>query len=905
MAIFVRHGFSIVGELYEHQTARSEWLALKVVNNMGNELIIATGYNSPDEDLDLTFLEAVMGGALYNEREVACVFAGDLNAWHSNLKTGGQRNNASGTALAEWIRSEGVQLVSAGEATHFSHKQVGRQIDLWLCNDAARSIVMNAPTVDAHFGSDHMATCLEIDFDAVPYRAESDEKRRNYRNANWHLFEERLEFYLNSMAEPVRPKAGDAVSAIDIYEAAVTKAIMAACQDAIPLCPASKLQSWSLNSEIGNALDQRNQLQRLYDRSGLREVKTEINRLTKRIAQLISNEKEKEATRYLELIARKFRELATRQGWNAASKLLNKRKRSKQIASLKDAAGRLVSADPVKARILGDSLAKVVQEAPITSTDKETVEFWRETAASCGHDQRLKPLDTIMAQEDMKVRVPESSMKALIKKLKNWKAPGHDEVVNILLKKGGAALNQHLRYLYELSLNCGYIPKSWKIGIVIPVLKEGKDSSEAGSYRPISLLSALGKTLELLVTLVLSDFLENNGQLPEHQFGFRAKRSTTDALFRFTSDIAIAMAQHKKLIAVALDFRAAFDCVWHDGLRLKMLEAGVPSYLTRWISDFLRGRSFRVRVGEDCSPSYDVNCGVPQGSPLSPLLFILFTSKMQPMESNPDDGAKKVANSTYADDALNWSFNKSLLASCRCIQPQLDRTTAWCAKWRLVLNANKCEVMVFGCYKTKPKVKLLLGRNRIPQVDFLKYLGVTFSPRLSWNAHISRISAKTRPRAGALRGIMSKKVLPVKLGVIFYRALIESVLTYSAAALICQVKSTAIRLEQMQAHGLRAAARLPYDADVASALAATKVSSIHVRFDKLAENYVRAIPSRLPALQDYIAYVANLRFDKYGVKTMSTRCPAWKLRNHLVTNGTAPLNAISNDIKRVWIKAQD
>ena len=138
------------------------------------------------------------------------------------------------------------------------------------------------------------------------------------------------------------------------------------------------------------------------------------------------------------------------------------------------------------------------------------------------------------------------------------------------------------------------------------------------------------------------------------------------------------LGESQKLIAVFLDFKAPFDTVWHDGLRVKLQQLGIPTPILRWISDFLRGRSFKARVGNELSDDFVVNCGVPQGSPLSPLLFIIFTSDMLAKKSRPDDASKRVANGTYADDAANWAFGQHPSKVVNRLQRQLVRTEKWC-----------------------------------------------------------------------------------------------------------------------------------------------------------------------------------------------------------------------------------
>jgi len=363
------------------------------------------------------------------------------------------------------------------------------------------------------------------------------------------------------------------------------------------------------------------------------------------------------------------------------------------------------------------------------------------------------------------------------------------------------------------------------------------------------------------------------------------------------NDVAIALARHWKLIAVALDFKSAFDVVWHNGLVYKLIEAGVPEPIVRWVADFLRGRCFKLKIDGELSIEHEIHCGVPQGSPLSPLLFIFFTADMEPSKVEPDDGKRRVANGTYADDALNWAYGKSALDCSRRLQTQLDNTVKWCARWRLILHPEKCESMMFGFYNSLPSINLRLGPRRIKQVTQLTYLGLHLSPRLGWDTHLSAVSAKTRPRAGMLRGIMTRKVLPQKLGIMFHNAMSQSVMTYSSPAWSCLPKSSVDRLFETQANGLRAALDLPFDADSFGTLYLAGVKSIEEVFLDRLETYGQKCLRTSNVMSDYLRYIWKLSFDDFGRKMMQQHSPAWRIR-HLSATVTQP----SEPNTFVWLK---
>jgi Reverse transcriptase (RNA-dependent DNA polymerase) len=281
-------------------------------------------------------------------------------------------------------------------------------------------------------------------------------------------------------------------------------------------------------------------------------------------------------------------------------------------------------------------------------------------------------------------------------------------------------------------------------------------------------------------------------------------------------------------------------------------------------------------------------------------LFIFYISEMQGRNSAPDDAVKRVAKGTYADDALNWAMGKSYALAARRIQANLRTTEAWCKKWRLELNPLKCECILFGHYNSRPTVHLEIGGRQIPQVKEMRYLGIILTPQLCWEPHIATISAKARPRAGVVRRIAVRRVLPHKTSILFHRALVESVLTYAAPAWYCQPDSSKQRLQELQQNGIRAALNLPFDADTRTAQASYGIIDIRDAATKQLANYgVRRLESN-GTTAAYIRHVCSLTFDVFGRKIMESHCPAWRLKPIL----DPEIQPVS-PIRRNWLRIRN
>ena len=308
-------------------------------------------------------------------------------------------------------------------------------------------------------------------------------------------------------------------------------------------------------------------------------------------------------------------------------------------------------------------------------------------------------------------------------------APGPDGIVVRCLQEVAPTIVPILRSMFQRMLEEGTLPSIWRVARVLPIPKPGVDPHLAKGYRPIALLNVFSKVLEGVVKDRLSHVLEMGPLLSEAQQGFRQTRSTELALWRFVSSATRALKTRHRCIAVALDIESAYDTVDHIALLWKMMAKGVPRYLVAWTRAFLRDRRAQLVVNNGVFP-YDIQVGVPQGSPLSPILFILFVDDLlealEPL----------VQIQAFADDLLLWDILSSRSSCPSRIQQALDIVGNWSLQWGLRFNVSKCKVLDITRLRGLGRLFLHVSGDLIPQVQEFKYLGIWVDATLSWDRHI-------------------------------------------------------------------------------------------------------------------------------------------------------------------------
>lgn len=340
-------------------------------------------------------------------------------------------------------------------------------------------------------------------------------------------------------------------------------------------------------------------------------------------------------------------------------------------------------------------------------------------------------------------------------------------------------------------------PAAWRHSIVLPVLKQGKDPQLVSSYRPISLTSTLCKILERLVTTRLTYHVEKNNLLSNVQSGFRQGRCTVDQIMRLQD--AINKHNHTKgfTVGVFIDFQSAFDMVWQKGLLIKMKNMGITGNVFSFVENFLSDRTLQVRVGAALSDTQLLDNGTAQGSVISPLLFLLMINDLP-------DSLHGVETSLFADDSCIYKSGKNLDKILEVIQHNLDLLADWCERCGFRINTDKTVVVLFTHRIDKIEKILKINDKPLRVVKTVKFLGLIFDTKLTWNAHINYIEEKCKKRLNILRMISGQSWGAGKATLLtVYRALIRSVLDYGSIAYNSTSLTNKLKLDRIQSKALR------------------------------------------------------------------------------------------------------
>ena len=387
-------------------------------------------------------------------------------------------------------------------------------------------------------------------------------------------------------------------------------------------------------------------------------------------------------------------------------------------------------------------------------TDKEKAQAFNDTYIASSNlvgDEYEIPLDDIIPEHILldNIDIKEQDVEDIIKIINTNKAYGPDKISPRLIKEAGSSITKILTKIFNMSLQLAKFPLAWKRANVLPIFKKA-ESFITTNYRPVSLLSILAKVFEKIVFKYLFNYFRTHFLISVWQSGFLPGSSTVTQLTEIYDQFCKAVSSGKEIRVVFLDISKAFDRVWHKGLLHKLKAAGITGRLLDWLKDYLTDRQQRVIINGDHSEWGNLNAGVPQGSVLGPLLFLIFINDIVHVVNNC-----KIR--LFADDTCLFIEVDDPDTVAAAMNEDLEKLNQWANKWKVDFSPPKTEEIIIS-KKREPRnhPQLFLDTVPIKKVQEHKHLGLIISNDLSWKPHITDLIDKANRRLGIMKSLKYK-----------------------------------------------------------------------------------------------------------------------------------------------------
>jgi hypothetical protein len=369
----------------------------------------------------------------------------------------------------------------------------------------------------------------------------------------------------------------------------------------------------------------------------------------------------------------------------------------------------------------------------------------------------------------------------ILGKIKPKTSSGPDGVSTKILRTLKEEFAPIIAKLVNVSTRTATFPKNMKLARVQPLYKGEGKKNEATNYRPISLLSCIGKIIERVIGKQLMKYLEENGLLNTRQYGFRQSRNVTQPVLEITQRIFehLNAGEERYIQMVLIDLKKAFDTIQHKLLIEKLEHYGIEGWPLKWFKEYLSDREQYVEIEGKKAEKRKVKCGVPQGSVLGPILFLIFINDLP--------NAMQILTVLFADDTAMVKEGNDREKLSRSLERELTTATDWFRANKLSLNVKKTKIMEISNvkkingmeYNVKMDGEYLQKVGDSQEEKATRYLGIMLDDKLSWKYQIEKTVSKVKAATHAIRRI---KTAPRKIKKLLYYALVESHLRFAVQA---------------------------------------------------------------------------------------------------------------------------
>ena len=772
-------------EIVINNISSLEAVIIKLISNV----YIISAYRRPSIALNVTDLKKLM------DIGQKVLLLGDLNATHTTWNC--SRNNKSGQILYKYVQSNDCVLIYTTEPTNYPPNNTNPStIDI-----AINKNVNNISDLEAHheLSSDHIPVVLSL---AAQTKFNVNRKIYEYEEADWTKFKDLLNKRI-CVTSKISTRED-----IDKEVQKLTNNINYCIQQTIPIKKCTETRD-KLPKEIENIIHQRNRERKKWQKTKTPEQK-----------RIFYN--------YNRLISKKIKEYRNTK-WEEKLEKLNPNDNSlwKMTKIFKKEYNHI----PILEKNNKEAVTPR-EKAEMLATQYENV-----------HDIDLKNNTPFQQQviEKVKKHMEETTItdaykhftnpkeiKIEINRLPSKKAPGIDNIQNIVLKRLTRKAIVQLMYIINASINMQYFTSHWKTGLITPILKPGKKSNDPASYRPISLLNTLSKLTEKIILNRLNAHDSKEKIIIDEQFGFRHNHNTVQQVVRIVNDISVNFNKKKLTTMVLLDIEKAFDKVWIDGLLYKMIQYKYPDVLIKLIHSYLHNRHLIVTVNGEKSTKRKIRAGVPQGSVLGSKFFIIFINDIPKFE--------KTNTALFADDLAIYAHSFSAIVAAKQLQMHIYQLEKYYSTWKIIVNKAKTEVIVFAKKTKDTKIFQPITVYGFPTtpVTTVRYLGVHLDSKITHHKHVKEINRKVYMVIKKIYPLLAKNsALSLKNKKLIYKMIIRPIITYASPVWCSMAKTHMKELQVLQNKCLRM---------VLSADRYTKIENLHQEAEiEYMDDYVKTL----------------------------------------------------------------
>lgn len=591
-------------------------------------------------------------------------------------------------------------------------------------------------------GSDHRPIMLHIPIGKkieVPMTIE----KPNFTKANWGTFQDVVTQKMNDAPE-ISPNK----DSIDGATKFLSETIQTADKSAIPrIVIRTGKKKRQLPRFIVDKIKQKHRLRNRIQNHNEYFLKPEVNRLDTEIREQIEE----------------YELIKSREQWNNArdktphgfypiARRILKGGSSSTTFPIKDKKGKILTQDTDKVKEFQELYESIYSSPPATEASAQTqaeVDTYYIYLES-----KYKEVQERELVRDMNTTVTGFKIREVLANTRNT-APGEDGIFYLHLRNLPDCAMNYLAKIYSTAWKTCYFPDPWKDATVILLPKPNKDHSSTKSYRPITMLPAIGKTFERVINSEFSPHLENTNKLPETQAGFRKKRSTQDQLLKIVQDATTAMNLGQTLIATMFDIEKAFDKMWIQATIFKMYQLGIEEQTVALMMSYLKDRTIRLKINKAYSERIKLKAGTPQGAILSPTIFGIWVGDIP----KPPKGTSL---SQFADDIATWSKGRNEITTRDNLQTYNDSLVKWCKKWRITLSPAKSQLITIS-KKDVQNVNAIYQRidgHLIKPTETVEFLGVILDKRLNLRSQHERTMKELKRRRKLFGGITGSVLNP-------------------------------------------------------------------------------------------------------------------------------------------------